>query len=198
MPPCAIGFHDINVISDADTHPCYRIYHTQLISWWWYQDAWHPRVWEWPNLIFRVTGPLWRVTRRFDVFFDLRLNKRLRKQSRRRWFEAPSCSLWYHGNALGSLAVYLHSFESFCVVCRNITKTTQHAKMLWSYTNLHDYIFYVIWTNKSVVIWSPFLLMCLYTSITACISNYMPSKVWHGITYPFQTSMAVSIKFGKG
>ena len=30
------------------------------------------------------------VTRSFDAFFDLRLNKRLSKQSRRRWFETPS------------------------------------------------------------------------------------------------------------
>ena len=38
------------------------------------------------------------VTRSFDVFFDLRLNKRLSKQSRRRWFEMPSRSLWRHRN----------------------------------------------------------------------------------------------------
>ena len=38
------------------------------------------------------------VTRSFDVFFDLRLNKRLNKQSRRRWFETPSPSLWHHCN----------------------------------------------------------------------------------------------------
>ena len=31
--------------------------------------------------------------RSFDVFFDLRLNKRLSKQSRRRWFETPLHSL---------------------------------------------------------------------------------------------------------
>ena len=36
------------------------------------------------------------VTRCFDVFFDLRLNKRFIKQSRRRWFETPSRSLWRH------------------------------------------------------------------------------------------------------
>ena len=30
------------------------------------------------------------------VFFDLRLNKRLSKQSRCRWFETPSLSLWRH------------------------------------------------------------------------------------------------------
>ena len=38
------------------------------------------------------------VTRSFDVFFDLRLNKRLSKPSRRRWFETPSCTLWCHCN----------------------------------------------------------------------------------------------------
>ena len=39
------------------------------------------------------------VTRRFDVFFDLRLNRRLSKQSRPRWFETQSRSLWRHYNA---------------------------------------------------------------------------------------------------
>ena len=38
------------------------------------------------------------VTRSFDVFFDLRLNKGLSKQSRHRWFETPSLSLWRHCN----------------------------------------------------------------------------------------------------
>ena len=38
------------------------------------------------------------VTRSFDVFFDLHLNKRLSKQSRRRWFETPLRSLWRHCN----------------------------------------------------------------------------------------------------
>ena len=64
--------------------------------------------------IFRVTGPLWGestghrrfpsrrpVTQSFDIFgifFDLRLNKRQRKQSRHRWFETPSRLLWRHYN----------------------------------------------------------------------------------------------------
>ena len=38
------------------------------------------------------------VTRSFCVFFDLRLNKRFSKQSRRRWFGTPSRSLWHHCN----------------------------------------------------------------------------------------------------
>ena len=62
--------------------------------------------------IFRVTGPLlgkftghrWKpaqrpVTRSFDVFFDLCLNKRLSKQSWGWWFEMLSRPLGRHCNA---------------------------------------------------------------------------------------------------
>ena len=55
--------------------------------------------------IFHVTGHLHRefpaqrpVTRSFDIFFDLRLNKRLSKQSWGWWFEMPSHPLWGHCN----------------------------------------------------------------------------------------------------
>ena len=61
--------------------------------------------------IFRVTVPLYgeipgpgefpaqrSVTRSFDVFFHLRLNKRLSKQPRGWWFETPPWSLWRHCN----------------------------------------------------------------------------------------------------
>ena len=39
------------------------------------------------------------VTRSFDVFFDLRPNKRLGKQWWGWWFETPSCPLWRQCNA---------------------------------------------------------------------------------------------------
>ena len=61
--------------------------------------------------IFRVTGHLWgnspvtgefpaqrTVTRTFDVFFDLRLNRRLSKQWWGWWFEMLWCPLWRHCN----------------------------------------------------------------------------------------------------
>ena len=38
------------------------------------------------------------VTWSFDAFFDLRLNKRLNKKSRRRWFETQLCPLGRHCN----------------------------------------------------------------------------------------------------
>ena len=55
--------------------------------------------------MFCVTGPLWGeptggfpsqrpVARSFDIFFDLRQNKRVSKQSIRWWFETSLRSLW--------------------------------------------------------------------------------------------------------
>ena len=89
--------------------------------WWRHHDtSRHVRLWIQfaPNMmtssngnIFRVTGPLCGeftgpgefpaqrpVTRSFDVFFDLCLNKRLSKQPWGWWFETPAWSLWRHRN----------------------------------------------------------------------------------------------------
>ena len=54
------------------------------------------------NLLVTSGFPSQRpVVQSFDVFFDLHLNKWLSKQSRRWWFEVPSCSLWHHYNISG-------------------------------------------------------------------------------------------------
>ena len=52
------------------------------------------------------------VTRSFDVFFDLRLNKRLCKHLWSWWFETPSHPLWRHCNASGFdvISRFLHLF----------------------------------------------------------------------------------------
>ena len=42
------------------------------------------------------------VTRSFDIFFDLRLNKPLSEQSWGWWFGTPSRSLWRHCNEINS------------------------------------------------------------------------------------------------
>ena len=49
------------------------------------------------------------VTRSFDVFFDLRLNKRLSKQSRDWWFEMPAWSLWRHRNDYTECELWRHN-----------------------------------------------------------------------------------------
>ena len=72
------------------------------------------------------------VTRNCDVFFDLRPNKRLSKQSRRRWFEMVSRSLWRPGNAVNKLTcmnpyrcvlIFPHNLNGLlydCVFCANL------------------------------------------------------------------------------
>ena len=61
------------------------------------------------HLCGEFTGDRWipqrPVTRSFDVFFDLHMNKQLSKQSWSWWFEMPSCSLWRHCNALAFIPV---------------------------------------------------------------------------------------------
>ena len=55
------------------------------------------------HLCGEFTGHRWRpVTRSFDIFFDRRLNKRLRKQSWGWWFETPLRPLWRHCYAFHS------------------------------------------------------------------------------------------------
>ena len=62
----------------------------------------HWPLWSFVELVERhwpVNSPhKWPVTRSFDVFFDLRLNKRLGKQSWRWWFETLFHPLWRHRN----------------------------------------------------------------------------------------------------
>ena len=49
------------------------------------------------------------VTRSFDVFFDLRLNQRLSKQSLGWWFETPSRSLWRNCDVIYGYLWHTHT-----------------------------------------------------------------------------------------
>ena len=75
------------------------------------------------GIIFRVTGHLCGeftgefptqspVTRSFDVFFDLRPNKQLSKQSWGWWFETPSRPLWRHCN---DMLLLMHIWRMYTV-----------------------------------------------------------------------------------
>ena len=69
------------------------------------------------------------VTRSFDVFFDLRLNNRLSKQSWGWWFETLSRPLWRHCNALTS---QVDSWMHFHVGCAcNKTGISQMSNTAW-------------------------------------------------------------------
>ena len=56
------------------------------------------------------------VTRSFDVFFALRLNKRLSKQSRRRWFGTPSRSSWrFYNDNIVSVNVHKNCQQEWII-----------------------------------------------------------------------------------
>ena len=69
------------------------------------------------------------VTRRFDVFFDLRLDKRLSKQSWGWWLETLSCPLWRHRNAD---VTYILTFMYVDITYINI-------EAMHIYINIHPY-----------------------------------------------------------
>ena len=69
--------------------------HCDVIKW-----KHFPRYWPFVQGIVTGEFPAQRpVTRSFDVFFDLHLNKWLSQQRWGWWFETSSCPLWRHGNA---------------------------------------------------------------------------------------------------
>ena len=103
--------------------------------------------------ILRVTGPLCceftgpgefptqrPVTRRFDVFFDLRLKKRLSKQPWGWWFETPSLSLWRHCNELQ---------RRFSLLGASLTQLKKNLRVPWkSRRKLHWMKIYDYWHNS--------------------------------------------------
>ena len=79
------------------------------------------------------------VTGSFDVFFDLRLNKRMSKQWWGWWFETPSCPLWRHCNVFlrsccrKALPVLLwHSnYWNRCWNVRKIPRSSRASLIVW-------------------------------------------------------------------
>ena len=72
------------------------------------------------------------VTRSFDVFFDLRLNERLSKQSWGWWFETPPHPLWCHSNIELFLWMHMHEVVWFLyiVISYWITDSIKNYDML--------------------------------------------------------------------
>ena len=87
------------------------------------------------------------VTRSFDVFFHLRLNKQLSKQSWGWWFETPSRPLWRHCNAWCCIEYIPWNMHMICALscsvmdcCRERLLHFAHRKTVVLITvNFDDY-----------------------------------------------------------
>ena len=91
------------------------------------------------------------VTRTFGVFFDLRLNKRLSKQSWGWWFETPLRPLWRHCNETHHSSPVSVSFVSSKAPC--ITRACQLHVFLIN-LRLENFVMLVMYATKTKH-WSP-------------------------------------------
>ena len=76
------------------------------------------------------------VTRSFDVFFDLRVNKRLSKQLWSWWFETHSPPLWRHSN----VAMWIEKFfngDKQHLTQKYVTGYWKCPWVLYSWTNMY-------------------------------------------------------------
>ena len=99
---------------------------------------------------FRAQRPM---TWSFDVFFDVRLNKRLSKQSWGWWFETPLRPLWRQRNAW-RIHLWIREFNRYAMSCYSTT-TKQRI------TKPRAYINYTLWhtayfTLKILPLLTPF------------------------------------------
>ena len=123
-----------------------------------------------------VTGefPIQRpVTRSFDAFFGLRLNK----HSWGRWFETPSCPVWRHCNdeqtTFQSARRDLVKIGGVSTIDKQ--RVLMHGHQRWNVRHglCHIYMIYVyIW-----VVYSFCLFCCLFIIVTTqFVALYKPCK----------------------
>ena len=110
------------------------------------------------------------VTRSFDIFFDLRLNKRLSKQSWGWWFETLLCPLSRHCNGRD-----VSSFVTFyCPACR----TSLIATRFWVVVICPIIKCFTVLEFSFILFY-----LCLFITIFNFILNYVPIVTFWIFTY---------------
>ena len=128
------------------------------------------------------------LTRSFDVFFDLRLNKRLNKQSRGWWFETPSHSLWRHCNAgynddqscshLQKYTDILDIFQTLITKIAEMTHTCKVSARVKLERNISSWTTYEICRRKR------FVIACPLTKISPVAIGITPMRVFNKVDFP--------------
>ena len=158
--------------------------------------------------IFRVTGPLCReftghgefpsqrpMTGSFDVFVDLRQNKRLSKQSWGWWFLTPSCPLWCQCNGILTLGndyviYYQWSFPNDkCLIC------CRREAILDGWATMPEWLCH-IWNDGwdlLDVTWSTRATCKRWASYGLTLSTEGGGKSWHDHALLYSVSLFVVI-----
>ena len=106
------------------------------------------------------------VTRSFDVFFDLCLNKRLRKQSRGWWFETLSCPLFRHRNVITRFFYYfsfvygdwMSDSDLFVRSCKHISRIALLGSVNITYLKMLETYAYDVGVCNAVMLFDIVIL----------------------------------------
>ena len=151
--------------------------------------------------IFRVTGLLceeftghrWIPRTKasdanFDIFFELRLNKQLSKQSWDWWFETPSCSLWHQCNGyettwqhavylVNDVTIYFCDFDIYCLALKRFSQMYQLRRYILLLLH-HFWLLLILSLMKKN---SCMFLPCFHHNLLEKLHDYVP--------YPFSGFM---------
>ena len=150
----------------------------QLFSVWWHLTIFFIEWEHFPRYWSFVRGIQRPVTRGFDVFFDLHLNKRLSKQSWSWWFETPSRSLWRHCNEFEAITKpawfpsqpsLLISYKVFYAV---LTLHTLHCVSFWHPRLIHMHAISEYWSINLIFSWWNYLIHLSHLSIFYCLQSF--------------------------
>ena len=108
------------------------------------------------------------LTRSFDVLFDLRLNKRLSKQSWGCWFETLSCSLWRNFNGKTCIIHQLRVWISYKLVAISNLRYSY-----WYGSNNWQFIHKMITQHQYHMDWVAFVIIhtCEGNMIIVCMQQ---------------------------
>ena len=145
-----------------------------------------PRYWPFVRGIHRSP-----VARSSDVFFDLRLNKRLSKKSRGWRFETPSGPLWRHRNATSTPILWLRFTPNIKLAVVNwileayrYAFIVRRAGLLWSQQDFEWRWSVPLFKCLTVLEFSFILFnLCLLITFFNFIMNYVPIVTFWIFTY---------------
>ena len=170
------------------------MFHTfvQITTWWRHQMETFSAYWP---VVQEITGHRWIPRTKAsdaDHWYFLRLNKQLSKQSRCRWFEMPSRSLWRHCNGNLTLIHIIHAhylplsfkWQTVLNICDIDVKHKQDMKPLQPFMMRLK----MAWSISTIVYHQSFTcpvymkihrsILCLY-SITNLYVPVPESKFWN-------------------
>ena len=125
------------------------------------------------------------VTRRFDIFSFLRLNKRLNKQRWGWWFETPSSPLWRHGNDQWIYSTTENTRKS----------TTNTSVKLYVHSQWADKHSYPLVNGHHQILSSHFEIISLEENDGfACPSNWKPTPSSTAVPLPPRCSWSVKCR----